>query len=214
MKNVKNSIPNYKKIAINIAHAICEGEYKEGDRLQTKTTLVGKYGVSTETARRAVTVLADAGVVVVKKNSGVVIISAEKAMEFLTHMKDLSKTLDITGTLNNQIKDNMKNMKEMQETFNDLLERISYYSKVSSIIPEDIKITEDCPYLGKDISAINFWQNTGATVVAIQHEGITCISPGPKCKLSMDDILFYVGEFHSKKKVQDFLYGTDDNQEE
>jgi K+/H+ antiporter YhaU regulatory subunit KhtT len=206
MKNTKTSIPNYKKIAINIAHAICDGEYKEGDRILTKTSLVGKYGVSTETARRAVSILADAGVVIVKKNSGVVIISSEKAVEFLTHMKDVSNTLDITVTLNNQIKDNMNNMKEMQETFNNLLERINYYSKVSSIIPEDIIITEECFYLGKEISAINFWQNTGATVVAIQHNGVSCISPGPNCQLNINDTLFYVGEVHSKKKVHDFLY--------
>jgi K+/H+ antiporter YhaU regulatory subunit KhtT len=211
MKNLKNSIPNYKKVAINIAHAICDGEYKEGERILTKTTLVGKYGVSTETARRAITVLADAGVVLVKKNSGVVILSSEKALEFLTYMKDVSKTLDITATLNNQIKDNMNNMKDMQVTFNNLLERINYYSKVSSIIPEDIIITEDCFFVGQDISAINFWQNTGATVVAIQHNGITCISPGPNCQLNVNDTLFYVGELLSKKKVREFLYGTRSN---
>lgn len=206
MKNPKNTIPNYKRIAINIAHAICDGEYKEGDRFQTKTSLVGKYGVSTETARRAVTILADARVVSVKKNSGVVVISAEKAMEFLTHMNDVSNTLDVTVTLNNQINENMKNMKEMQETFNKLLERINYYSKVSSIIPEDISITKECLYIGKNISAINFWQNTGATVVAIQHNGVSCISPGPNCTLNIGDTIFYVGELKSKKKVHDFLY--------
>jgi K+/H+ antiporter YhaU regulatory subunit KhtT len=213
MKNVKNNIPSYKKIAINIAHAICEGEYKEGDRIYTKTSLVVKYGVSTETARRAVSVLADAGVVTVKKNSGVLIISATKAMEFLTHMKYLSNTLDITMTLNNQIKENINNMKDMQETFNDLLERINYYSKVTSIIPEDILITEECFFVGKNISAINFWQNTGATVVAIQHDGINCISPGPIFQLNINDTLVYVGEFQSKKKVHDFLYATNNNYE-
>jgi len=213
LKNLKNSLPNYKKIAINIAHAICEGEYKEGERIHTKTSLSGKYGVSTETARRAVTVLADAGVLVVKKNSGVVIISADKAMEFLTHMKDLENTLDITATLKNQIKDNMNNMKDMQDTINDLLERINYYSKSPSIISEDILITKDCPFQGKDLSDIKFWQNTGATVVALQHNGITSISPGPNCILNIDDTLYFVGETQSRKKVHTFLYNTNKNPE-
>jgi K+/H+ antiporter YhaU regulatory subunit KhtT len=208
MGKTKTNISSYKKIAINIAHAIGDGEYKVGDRIFSKTTLASKYGVSDETARRAVIVLSDAGVVDIKKNSGVIIKSEEKALQFIQEMGELNNTLDITATLTGQMKENIDNIHTMQKTLDELVGRISYYSRLTSIVPKDILITKNCPFIGSSISAIQFWQNTGATVVALQHKGVTCISPGPECKLTLGDTIFYVGEVFTKKKVEDFLYGT------
>ena len=60
-EKVKNkiSIPRYQQIAIEISSRIASGEYKVGEKIYARSSIASQYGVSSETARRAICVLCD-----------------------------------------------------------------------------------------------------------------------------------------------------------
>ena len=77
---------------------------------------------------------------------------------------------------------------------------------VSPILPYEVKITQDCRFLGQMISEINFWQSTGVTVVAIRKGEELIVSPGPYALFEAGDVFIMVGPEDSHSKVQDYLY--------
>jgi len=57
------STAKYEKIALDIAYSIQNDEYKIGEMVKGRSTLSGKYSVSPETIRRALTLLEELQVV-------------------------------------------------------------------------------------------------------------------------------------------------------
>ena len=76
-------MPRYQQIAVEIATRIANEEYKVGDKIYTRSYIAGHYGVSPETARRAICVLSDLDIVVSEKGSGVTIKSRQNASNFI-----------------------------------------------------------------------------------------------------------------------------------
>jgi K+/H+ antiporter YhaU regulatory subunit KhtT len=77
---------------------------------------------------------------------------------------------------------------------------------ISPFIPYELKITEKALHLEKSIVELNIWQVTGATVVAIQTETELLLSPGPYAKLSIGNIVYFVGNELSFQRMQNFFY--------
>ncbi|AQS68940.1 GntR family transcriptional regulator [Streptomyces pactum] len=63
--------PKYQRIAEALREAIQSGEYGPGDRLPGENDLMATYGVARMTARQALSVLRDEGVVEARKGAGV-----------------------------------------------------------------------------------------------------------------------------------------------
>ncbi|HEX5408011.1 MAG TPA: winged helix-turn-helix domain-containing protein [Pseudonocardiaceae bacterium] len=62
--------PPYRQVADALRLAIESGEYKPGDRLPPIPALTSEYGVSTGTAKSALTVLRDDGLIVTRQGKG------------------------------------------------------------------------------------------------------------------------------------------------
>lgn len=71
--------PRYRKIAYQIAQKIADNEYAVGSKLHARSTLSVAFGVSSETARKAVSILADLQIVKLIHGSGVEVLSREKS---------------------------------------------------------------------------------------------------------------------------------------
>lgn len=91
-EDVPVSSPRYRQVAVDIAAKIVNRQYRVGERIYARSLIASTYSVSPETARRAIAVLADLGIVEATKGSGVHIISYDNAMKFLRQSKDY-KTL-------------------------------------------------------------------------------------------------------------------------
>ena len=74
-KGLKITQPQYLLVARDVACKIADGLYREGDRIYARSALASQYGVSSETARRAMCVLDDLGIIEASKGSGIRIIS-------------------------------------------------------------------------------------------------------------------------------------------
>ena len=83
-----DALPQYMRIARSIAQRIADGELMEGEKLSGRSKLSSEYNVSPETIRKAVQVLQDRAVVIVREQSGVYVLSAEQARQCLAGFKD------------------------------------------------------------------------------------------------------------------------------
>ena len=111
-EKVKNkiSIPRYQQIAIEIASRISSGQYKVGEKIYARSSIASQYGVSSETARRAICILCDLEIVTSEKGSGVIIKSYENAVNFI---KQYSKRQTIDTIKENLLKSIARQQKEM-----------------------------------------------------------------------------------------------------
>ena len=183
--------PIYQKIAIDIASKIAAGKYKAGEKIYGRSMLAAHYAVSPETIRRAMFMLQDVGIVAIESGSGSTVLST---------ITELKKNIE---TLSEQQK---KQQDDILDNVHQLLEYIEKFRLASPILPYEVKITQDCRFLGQMISEINFWQSTGVTVVAIRKGEELIVSPGPYALFEAGDVFIMVGPEDSHSKVQDYLY--------
>ena len=78
----------YLQIALDLATRIAQGELTEGSRIYGRSVLASEYGVSPETIRKALRLLADMKVVDVKPQSGAVVLSADSARRYIENFSE------------------------------------------------------------------------------------------------------------------------------
>lgn len=203
---MKIQSPRYQQIAIDIASKIVKKNYMIGDKIYARSAIASQYGVSSETARRAICILSDLDIVETTKGSGVIIKSYEKALNL---MYQYNATETVKG-IKNEIQESVERQRKELEYFNNCLEELmdntDRFRFSNPFIPFEIEIKSCTPYLNKTISDVNFWHNTSATIVAIKREDILIMSPGPYALFLENDILYFVGDDDCKVRVQNFLY--------
>lgn len=94
----------------------------------------------------------------------------------------------------------------MYANLSELIDKTDRFRAINPFVPFEIEITEETKYLNQSIADINFWHNTGATIIGIKREDRLLMSPGPYATLSKGDIYYFVGDENSLEKVRLFLY--------
>jgi K+/H+ antiporter YhaU regulatory subunit KhtT len=198
--------PRYQQIAADIASKIVNKQYQVGEKIYARSSIASQYGVSTETARRAICVLSDLGIVDTEIGSGVIIKSYDKALEFVHHYQDIQTVNNLKKDLLESVERQSKEINFFNDCLTRLIEKTDRFRSVNPFTPFEIEITAITPYLNQTISEMNFWHNTCATVIAIKREGTLLLSPGPYAILSSQDILYFIGDDNSFERVKKFLY--------
>ncbi|MFR5265614.1 TrkA C-terminal domain-containing protein [Clostridium sp.] len=193
MENKMSSEPVYKKIALDIASRIYNEDLKVGEKISGRSTLASNYNVSPETVRKSIKLLEDMEVVVSTRGSGVNITSKENAYEFINRFH----SIESITTLKQDIDTLFQEKHEIEKNINDMIGKIVDYSNrlkyTNPLTPIEIEIPAGSRILGKSISEVKFWQNTGATIVGIRRQGDLIISPGPYLTFENNDVILVVG---------------------
>lgn len=203
---VKIDMPKYQKIAIDLAFKIIKQQYKVGEKIYARSSIASQYGVSAETARRAICVLADLDIVDTTKGSGVVIKSYEKATQFVKQYQEIHTINDLKQEIMNSVNRQQKEVETLYHHLSELIDKTDRFRAINPFVPFEIEITVDTPYLNQSIADINFWHNTGATIIGIKRGDSLLMSPGPYATLLNGDIYYFVGDEDSLEKVRLFLY--------
>lgn len=203
---IKIATPRYQQIAADIAAKIADGKYVVGDKIYARSSLASQYGVSPETARRAICVLSDLNIVSSEKGSGVVIKSYDNAVNFLKQYQDVRTINDIKASMLSSVERQKKEMALLNEHLTELIEKTEHFRSVNPFMPFQITISSETSFINQSISELRFWQNTSATIVAIKRKENLLISPGPYAVLLENDILYFVGEADCFQRVRNFLY--------
>ena len=204
-KKIEIKRPKYQVIADDIAAKIVEKKYIVGEKIYARSSLASQYNVSSETARRAIAVLQDLNIVEATKGSGVVIVSYENAASYIQRMQGVKSIHDLQRQLTNSIDKQIEELKLFQDTLDEMVNRTSRFQSINPFIPFQVDITDQCPYLSKNVGEINFWQQTGATIIGIKKDHELIVSPGPYATLSAGDTLFFIGKDECYSNVKQFL---------
>lgn len=197
--------PRYQQLASDIASRIAEGSYQVGDRIFARSALASQYRVSSETARRAICVLAELGIVEAEKGSGVTVRSRENALLFISRRRDARTISHLKNSIMGKAEKYARDMLEMREQVERLVDLTERFRSTNPFIPFEVILEKNLPSLGKKISELSFWQATSATVVAIKRGGTLMLSPGGDTVLSEGDVLYFVGDESSYSRVKHFL---------
>lgn len=200
------AIPRYQQIALDVASRIVKEEYQVGQKVYARSSIASKYGVSPETARRAICVLSDLNIVTSEKGSGVTIQSLENAVNFLNQYNKRQSISSIKENILHSITRQKKEMDRLNHSLSELIEATEHFRSLNPFVPFEVRITEDCAYLNHSLAEIQFWQHTGATVIAIKRNDSILKSPGPYIALLKDDILYFLPQDDSPQWVKEFLY--------
>ncbi len=205
-KNIQVKQPKYQKIAADIASKIVEKKYLVGEKIYARSSLASQYGVSAETARRAIAVLQDLEIVEATKGSGVMIKSYEKAAQFAHQFLEVQSIYQVQLEMLESIKRQKEELNVLQETTERLVSRTERFKSVNPFVPFQVEILENTPYISQSIGTINFWQNTMATIVGIRRGDELLLSPGPYATFQRHDIIYFIGNDECLERVQKFLY--------
>ena len=169
--------PRYQQIAADIAAKIAGGEYKIGDKIFARSSLASQYHVSSETARRAICVLCDMKIVESIQGVGVVIQSPENAVMYVRQFDEEYTISAMKEGLIEALNEQNQRNNEIKNQLESLLDTVTRFKALNPFIPYQIELTETMNHIGKNLSEINFWHNTLATVIAIRHQEELALSP-------------------------------------
>lgn len=191
---------------MDIATRIVRGEYRVGQKLFGRSTLAGKYNVSPETIRRALTLLQERGIVDVLPGIGVVVKSSRLAREYLADYNQKKVLLDIQERLTDLLKAREKLNTEIDRLTNQLLD---YTFKIAGRLQklEEIIVPANSPLLGKSLAEADFRARTGATVLSIYRNGREMLSPEAKTTLQSGDVLIVIGTNNFADLVKQLVTG-------
>ncbi|SFR68881.1 GntR family transcriptional regulator [Anaeromicropila populeti] len=201
----KIQIPTYEKIAIDLANRIYNGSFKIGDKLHGRSTLASEYKVSPETIRRAVKILEDVHIVKSNRGSGIEVLSREKAFEYMNRFSNLESVRDLEKQVHNILLEKERLDLYLQDTLKKILDYSGRLRNTNPLTPIEIEVPGNFIHLGKTISEVKFWQNTGGTIIGIKREGNLIVSPGPYVLILEKDILLIVGDEKIYPQVCHFL---------
>jgi len=200
-----HEVPRYSSIALDVAQRVARGELKENTKLYGRSVMSSEYGVSPETVRRAMKLLADMEVVSNLRSSGTMILSAEKAQNYVekyvgqieirSRQQKLHQLILQQEELGRQISD-------LAESIVRINQRFAYNAPT---MHHEALVEEGCPIVWKSLGELQFRQRTGATVIAVRRGTQTIISPGADTVLKPGDTLLFVGGDDVAASLQSLL---------
>lgn len=184
--------PHYLQIALDLARRIARCELPEGSRLYGRSLLASEYNVSPETVRRAVRLLANMKVVVVKPQSGVVVLSTDSARRYIETFEEGVGEQSLRSRFKALKEDYEKLGRQLSETMDALT--LCWATASDTPFPNyEVPIPKASPLIGQSIGDSHFWQRTGGTIVAIRRGGKLILSPGPYLEFYDGDKIILVG---------------------
>jgi K+/H+ antiporter YhaU regulatory subunit KhtT len=197
----------YQQIALDIAQRIITKEFVIGEKIHGRSVLAGMYNVSPETIRKAVALLQEMDVLYVNQGSGIIINSIDKAYNFIQRFKYLDSINSLKHDLDKLTDEKKETDKKIEEILHSIVEYADKLKNLSPYNPVEIEVLDNSKYIGRTLSELKFWQNTGGTVVALRKGDHLIISPGPFAVLERGDVIVVVGGNNILSDVEKFING-------
>ena len=205
----KESIPQSLRIAISLGSDIAEGQYKEGEKMPGMTKLASKYGVSAETVRKSMLMLAELKIVSVSVKKCAMVLSEERARLYLESLKYRKERHELSDRMKTLFKSYQDIGRELEDVSSQLLDALAYPMPSEKMIPTfEVTVSPDSDKVGRTIGSIRFWQATGSTIIAVRRGQSISVAPGPYEILNEGDVIVCVGEPGTEAMVDYYLNDT------
>jgi len=197
--------PVYLRIALDIARRIARDDLHEGEKIYGRSILSSEYRVSPETIRRALKLLSDMQVVEVKHNSGAVVLSRSAASAYIERFDEYAGVQALRKKLKKTMEEHAVLSKKIVELASDISGMTSRVAEGSPFRNYEIDVPGGSPVCGQTEDELNFWQKTGATIIAVRRAGRLILSPGPYFRFEAEDVIVFIGDEPSIFGVQSLL---------
>lgn len=195
----------YKSIALDIAQRIVSGEIPVASKISGRSLLAGQYHVSPETIRKAIGLLKDENIVSVSQGKEITVLSDQKALEYTTRNNYLKSAYSLKHELQLLLEEKKETDRKFEHLLTQIIEASDRLQNLKPYHPVEIKINENSHVIGKTIGNLQFWQNTGATIIALRRGTEVTISPGPHVILWAHDIVIAVGDEKMYQRTEQFM---------
>jgi K+/H+ antiporter YhaU regulatory subunit KhtT len=200
--------PVYFQIALDIALRITRGELKENTKIYGRSVMSSEYGVSPETIRRAMKLLEDMEIVETKQNSGTTILSVENARLYVERFGAQNNIRSLQKKLKDLVGEQEKINRQIVEVAEVIIRTNERFSQSQPFSSQEADIPLGSSLIGRTLGELKFWQQTGATVIAIRRADKIILSPGPYAVLKEDDTIIFVGDVPCVEMVKNFICGN------
>lgn len=196
------TIPSvYSQVALDVATKIACGEIREGQKIFGRSLTASEYGVSPETIRRAFRLLSDMKILDIQNNSGAIVLSKSRAVEYIMKF-EAKKDMGLLKKLLTELIEDKNNINEqIIEIINQIIDMNERFRKSDPLRSYEFDIPPDSPIIGKTIAESEFWQNTGATIVALRRNDKIILSPGPYAVFMPNDCIIVAGEVDISDRI-------------
>ena len=184
---------HYLQIAKDLAGRIAREEFPEGGKLFGRSMLASEYGVSPETIRKALRLLADMKVVEVKPQSGARVLSVDSARRYVANFDDQTSPQSLRRQFASLLEQYEELHQQMIQFTKSLIKNRPHVVEGEPLPNYEIKVPKGSPVIGKSLGELKYWQSTGGTIVAIRRGASTILSPGPYAELYDGDVIILVG---------------------
>lgn len=198
--------PAYQKISITLIDRIASGYYQEGQKLSIRSDITSEFKVSPETARKAVNYLVKLGIMHSYHGSGTVVASKDRALQYIKNNKDEIVIDQLHTEIVQSLSEQQQSWKIFQQKVTQLIDHSHQMRLNNPFNPFEIYLDSTANYLGRSIESLNLWQETHATLVALERQDKLILSPNPNSQLKEKDILYFVGEPQTIAIIKDFFY--------
>ena len=123
----------YDQIAYDVASKIAVGEIKENERFSGRSLMGSHYGVSPETIRRSMRLLADEGILEVKDNSGSVVISRTKAVEFVSRSQNVRNLVALKAKLETLVANRDELNVKINAAMAEIMDMMIWFNRMRSM---------------------------------------------------------------------------------
>jgi K+/H+ antiporter YhaU regulatory subunit KhtT len=195
----------YKSIALDIAQRIVSGEILVGSKISGRSLLAGLYHVSPETIRKAIGLLKDENIVSVSQGKEISITSSLNAYEYITKNNYLKSVYSLKQDLQLLLHEKQAIDRKFDSLLMEIIEASDRLQNLKPYNPVELKIKPHSHVIGMTIANLQFWQNTGATIIALRRGTNVSISPGPHVVLREDDVLVVVGDEKIYEQTKQFI---------
>ena len=196
----------YQAIAFAIAKRIMDKDLNVGDKLRGRTILASEYGVSSETIRKAINLLAKEHIVEVIERSGIIIRSTEAAQTYVE--KYLVKHSHIT--LISRVESSYANLKRAQKTLDTDLKALIRGSK-TQVFPFQYfayTIPKSSSIEGQTIKDSRFQSLTGGLIIGIDNGQAFIQNPPIDFLLEAGTVIYVLGDETVQKKVEKLYFSA------
>lgn len=195
----------YKSIALDIAQRIVSGEIPVDSKISGRSLLAGQYHVSPETIRKAIGLLKDESIVAVSQGKEISIISRDAAYDYITKNNYLKSAYSLKQNLQQLLLEKQAIDRKFDSLLMEIIGASDRLQNIKPYNPIEFRVGQDSHVIGMTISGLQFWQNTGATIIALRRGTQVSISPGPHVVINEDDVLVVVGDDKIYEQTEQFI---------
>jgi K+/H+ antiporter YhaU regulatory subunit KhtT len=201
-----SEISIYQSIALDIAQRISNGEFLENTKISGRSLLASQYRVSPETIRKAIGLLKEESIVEVSQGKEVIILSKIQAFNYINKYQYLKSVYSLKQDLGALLKEKKNIDHKFEKLINDVVTFSDRLRNLTPYNPIEIEVSSSSHIVGKTIADLQFWQVTGATIIALRRGVNLSISPGPHVIILEQDILVCVGDETAHQRAAAFIH--------